>query len=122
MNYLSERSQYVRLDQGIIYDCVFSNTGTPQGTVLAPFLFTVYTSDCRSMTDKCPLIKFADDTAMTGLIGKDDESEFRNQVNNFVDYCDTNYLELNVFKPKEMVVDFRRPSKSPPPILIKMLK
>ena len=64
MNYLSERSQYVRLDQGIISDCVFSNTGTPQGTVLAPFLFTVYTSDCRSMTEKCPLIKFADDTAI----------------------------------------------------------
>ena len=37
MNYLSERCQYVRLDQGIRSDCVFSNTGTPQGTVLAPF-------------------------------------------------------------------------------------
>ena len=60
MNYLSERSQYVRLDQGIRSDCVIPNTGTPQGTVLALFLFTVYTSDCRSMTEKCPLIKFAD--------------------------------------------------------------
>ena len=119
MNYLSERSQYVRLDQGIRSDCVFSNTGTPQGTVLAPFLFTVYTSDCRSMTEKCLLIEFADDTAMAGLIGKDDESEFRSQVDNFVDYCDRNYLELNVSKTKEMIVDFRRPSKSPPPILIK---
>ena len=37
MNYLSERSQYVRLDQGIRSDCVFSNTGTPQGTVKPPF-------------------------------------------------------------------------------------
>ena len=27
MNYLSERSQYVRLDQGVRSDCVFSNTG-----------------------------------------------------------------------------------------------
>ena len=119
MNYLSERSQYVRLDQGIRFDCVFSNTGMPQGTVLVPFLFTVYTFDCRSMTQKCPLIKFVDDTAMAGLIGKGDESEFRSQVNNVVDYCDRNYLELNVSKTKEMIVDFRRPSKSPPPILIK---
>ena len=68
MNYLSERSQYVRLDQGIGSNCMFSNTGMPQGTVLAPFLFTVYISDCRSMTEKCPPIKFADDTAMAGLI------------------------------------------------------
>ena len=86
MNYLSERSQYVRLDQGIRSDCVLSKTGTPQGTVLASFIFTVYTSDCRSVTEKCPLIKFADETSMAGLIGKDGESEFRSQVNNFVDY------------------------------------
>ena len=70
MNYLSERSQYVRLDQGIRSDCVFSNIGTPQGTVMAPFLFAVYTSDCRSMKEKCPLINFVDDTAMAGLVGK----------------------------------------------------
>ena len=56
---------------------------------------------------------------MAGLIGKDDEREFRSQVNNFVDYCDRNYLELNVSKTKEMIVDFIRPSKSPPSILIK---
>ena len=49
------------------------------------------------MTEKCPLIKFADDTAMAGLIDKDDESEFRSQVNNFLDYCDRNTLELNVY-------------------------
>ena len=55
-----------------------------------------------------PLIKFAHNTAMTGLIGKDDVSEFQSQVNNFVDYCDRNYLELNVSKSKEMIVDFRR--------------
>ena len=56
---------------------------------------------------------------MAGLIGKDDESECRSQVNHFVDYCDENYLELNISKTKEMIVDFRRPSKSLPPILIK---
>ena len=46
----------------------------PQGTVLAPFLFTLYTSDCRSHSSKCPLVKFADDTALIGLISKDDDS------------------------------------------------
>ena len=59
---------------------------------------------------------------MAGLIGKDDESEFRSQVNNFVDYCDRNYLELNVSKIKEMIVNFRRPLKSPPPTFIKYVE
>ena len=31
------------------------------GTVLAPFLFALYTADCRSTDKSCPLVKFADD-------------------------------------------------------------
>ena len=65
------------ISHSIQSDCVISNTGTPQGMVLAPFLFTVYTSDCRSRTEECPLIKFADDTAMAGLVAGDDESAFQ---------------------------------------------
>ena len=75
MDYLTNRSQYVKLSTSDVHsELVISNTGTPQGTVLAPFLFTVYTSDCRSSADECPLVKFAHlpDTALAGLISKDD--------------------------------------------------
>ena len=119
LDYLSSRSQYVKLDSNTLSDTIISNTGAPQGTVLAPFLFTVYTSDCVSTSEKCPLVKFADDTEMAGLIDKDDDSAFLSQVESFVQYCDGNYLELNVGKTKEMLIDFRRTSTEPEPIVIK---
>lgn len=46
-NYLTNRSQYVRL-YNTQSETIFSSTGAPQGTVLAPFLFTLYTDDLRS--------------------------------------------------------------------------
>ncbi|KAI3366554.1 hypothetical protein L3Q82_000686 [Scortum barcoo] len=43
-DYLTSRPQYVRL-KDITSDTMVSSTGAPQGTVLAPLLFTLYTSD-----------------------------------------------------------------------------
>jgi len=45
-NYLTGRPQYLRL-QSNMSDTIVSKTGEPQGTVLSPFLFTLYTSDFR---------------------------------------------------------------------------
>ncbi|KAI3358764.1 hypothetical protein L3Q82_014727, partial [Scortum barcoo] len=41
-NYLTDRPQFVRL-QDCVSDVVVCSTGAPQGTVLSPFLFTLYT-------------------------------------------------------------------------------
>ena len=90
LDYLTNRSQYVKIGQSSTSNVISSSTGAPQGTVLAPFLFTLYTSDCRSQSSKCPLIKFADDTALIGLISKDDDRAFFSQVDSFVNHCDTN--------------------------------
>ncbi|KAI4899252.1 hypothetical protein NFI96_012202, partial [Prochilodus magdalenae] len=46
-DYLTDRPQYVRL-KDCTSDTVVSSTGAPQGTVLSPFLFTLYTSDLRN--------------------------------------------------------------------------
>ena len=119
LDYLTNRSQYVKIGQSSTSNVISSSTGAPQGTVLAPFLFTLYTSDCRSQSSKCPLIKFADDTALIGLISKDDDRAFLSQVDSFVNHCDTNYLELNVSKTKEMVIDFRQARSDPQPVDIK---
>ena len=117
--YLTNRSQYVKVGQSSISNVISSSTGAPQGTVLAPFLFMLYTSDCRSHSSKCPVVKFADDTALIGLISKDDDGAFLSQVHSFVNHCDANYLELNVSKTKEMVIDFRQTIPDPQLVDIK---
>ncbi|KAI3360753.1 hypothetical protein L3Q82_012990 [Scortum barcoo] len=72
-NYLTDRPQFVRL-QDCVSDVVVCSTGAPQGTVLSPFLFTLYTSDFTYSTDSCHLQKFSDDTAIVRLSGSDELS------------------------------------------------
>ena len=73
VNYLTTRPQFVSL-KGTTSDVVCSNTGAQQGTVLAPFLFTLYTADgCRHTESSCPMTKFADDSETIGKINNDDD-------------------------------------------------
>ncbi|KAI4896520.1 hypothetical protein NFI96_029536, partial [Prochilodus magdalenae] len=65
MDYLTGRPQFVRM-QGCVSDVAMCSTGAPQGTVLAPFLFNIYTSDFRYNSGTCHLQKFSDDTAIVG--------------------------------------------------------
>ena len=58
------------------------------------------------------VIKFADDTTVSGLISNNDEGNYRREIANIVDWCETNNLFLNVSKTKEMIIDFRR-NKTP---------
>ena len=75
----------------------------------SPVLFTLCTNDCRSeIASINPILKFADDTAVLGLIKNKNEISYRSEVSKFVQWCNTNYLQLNVNKTKEMVIDFRK--------------
>ena len=130
LEYLTNRPQYVKIkcpvsdtskNTQVVYisDTVFTNTGCPQGTVLSPYLFSLYTSDSRINSDMCSLIKYADDTALTGLILDDQCSHYLSSVDSFVDWCDQNYLQLNVTKTKEMVIDFRKTKTIPDPVILR---
>ena len=89
----------VRLN-GLLSSAISTNTGAPQGTVLAPFLFVLYTADCRSTDESCPLVKFADDTELVGKICNDEDAIYHKQTENLVNWCDRNYLYLNVSTTK----------------------
>ena len=57
-SYLTDRSQYVKL-KDIMSDTVISCIGAPQGTVLSPLLFTLYTADFCYNSDTFHIQKFA---------------------------------------------------------------
>ncbi len=44
------------------------NVGAPQGCVLSPLLYSLYTHDCVSSHSSTSIVKFADDTVVLGLI------------------------------------------------------
>lgn len=103
LNFLENRTQFVKLNSCIKSGKITTNTGSPQGTVLSPFLFTIYTADYRPQHSSCQVVKFADDTALLGPIDQDNDSQYRKEINSFVEYCGSHFLELNVKKTKELV-------------------
>ncbi len=115
-NFLTQRQQYVSF-QGAKSNVIITNTGAPQGCVLSPILFTIYTSDCVCQAENCQLFKYADDTVLVGRCSGDDTA-YRGEVQKFVAWCTRNYLELNVKKTKEMVVDYSTSSHNHPPLFV----
>jgi hypothetical protein len=105
--------------KNVVSDSIFTSTGAPQGCVLSPLLFSLYTNECSSKFESCTVIKYADDTVIIGKIINDDMNDYINQVNEFVSWCDTNFLNLNVSKTKEMVFDFRKNQNAVSPLLVK---
>ena len=118
MKYLVPRPQFVKLDDAVS-DVIWTKTGAPQGTVLAPFLFVLYTADCRHSEAKCHMQKFSDDTVLIGLINKDDDRAYKKEIDLFVRWCDDNFLLLNVEKTKELVVNFCKMKVHISPVIIK---
>ena len=118
MDYLISRPQFVRLNN-LVSDTILTRTGAPQGTVLSSFWFTLYTADCRHSQVGCHLQKFSDDSALVGLISNGNDQAYRDEINRFVSWCEENYLDLNLSKTKELVIDFRKKKAMATPIFIK---
>ena len=115
LDFLTGRPQTVRIGKNTSNTTTLS-TGAPQGCVLSPLLFTLLTHDCTALHGSNHIIKFADDTTVVGLIEKNDESAYREEVKQLLTWCKVNNLSLNVDKTKEIVVDFRRAQRDHEPL------
>ena len=112
LDFLVERPQFVFIqlkNNSVSSDLLITNTGAPQGTVLAPILFSIYTNDCSTIFKNIPILKYADDTSIQALIANQrDLTNYESEVERFVQWCDSHYLLLNVKKTKELIFDFRK--------------
>ena len=109
--FLTNRLQRVFVN-GCFSELSLTCAGSPQGCVLSPLLYILYTDDCRSNHLNRFLVKFADDSALLSLL-QGFEQYHGPALIEFVDWYDNSYLDLNVTKTKEMIVDFRRQEHSP---------
>ncbi|KAK3531741.1 hypothetical protein QTP70_027281 [Hemibagrus guttatus] len=123
LTHLDNKDTYVRM-LFIDFSSAF-NTIIPQHLNEKLSLLGINTSLCNWILDYLTgrpqsnhIIKFTDDTTVVGLISKNDESAYREEVQRLTAWCKDNNLSLNVEKMKEMVVDFRRAQSDHSPLNI----
>lgn len=116
INMLSERVINVVSEDSIKSRVVWS--GLPQGSVLSPLLFNIYTFDLEaSFNNSVNILQFADDLVLY-IAGKDIEllcSSLTSSLRTLKVWLDVNGLNLSV--PKSTVVLFSR-MRCPPPISV----
>ena len=116
-DFLTNRSQVVRIGDRTSSFLIL-NTGMPQGCVLSPALYTLFTQNCSATHTTNMVVKFADDTTVVGLIshiiqqGNNDETYYREEIQHLTGWCSENNLLLNNSKTKEVIVDYRKSRKT----------
>ena len=99
-SYLSNRQQftYINDNQSELKDIKY---GVPQGSVLGPLLFLIYTNDITQCTKQnCKMRLFADDT--NGFMSANSPKELKKEMSIFLSdlfkWCKSNKLTINLQK------------------------
>ena len=99
LGFLTDRTQFEFVD-GKISSTLIINIGSPQGCVLSAVLFMLCTNGLIAKHKNCYIIKYADDTAIIGLITDGNEEDYISEVHSVVEWCGEHNLLLNVSKTK----------------------
>ncbi|KAK1802110.1 hypothetical protein P4O66_004451 [Electrophorus voltai] len=103
-NFLTDRPQSVRVGNCISSTLTLS-TGAPQGCVPRALLYSLYTYNCVTTSSSTNIVKFADNTAIMGVILGNNERAYQDEIKHMENWCQENNLLLNVSKTKELIVD-----------------
>ena len=103
-SYLSHRQKFVSYNDeySIKREILF---GVPQGSVLGPLLFIIYSNDCTNSLKSCNCVLFADDTTIyqshhdINILRKLVEEE----LSNLISWFKANTLSLNVSKTNVII-------------------
>lgn len=110
MNFITNREYYLKIDNEISKHKFQPNTGIPQGSIIGPLLFNIYINDLPdTITDEATMcLMFCDDTKILRPM-KDslDNYELQQQINNVLDWCDTNKMKINETKTYQLSINKR---------------
>ena len=106
-SYLGGRVQFVKY-RGRCSSKTFVNYGVPQGSVLGPILFLLYTADLVALIEGHGLSPhlYADDTQIVGSCGPTDTTSLRHRIETCIadvgSWMSSNRLQLNTSKTEVM--------------------
>ena len=108
-SYLESRFQIV-FTNGVLSDKAILRCGVPQGSILGPLLFLIYTNDLITIADYATVRMYADDTNMTFTACS--IPELQHDINIDLQFLQNwliaNRLTLNVLKTEFMLVGSRQ--------------
>ena len=118
-SYLCNRTQRV-ISQINTSDWITSSTGSPQGCVLSPILFSIYVDEMgkSETTNSVSFIKYADDTLVLEKLYHHSTSSMQNVMTTLHSWCNERDLILNTTKTKEILFTNTKHNPDPPEITI----
>ncbi|KAK9885785.1 hypothetical protein WA026_022829 [Henosepilachna vigintioctopunctata] len=106
-NYISEREQCVKVGN-VTSDVVQTRSGVPQGSVLGPLLFSVYTSDLPEIFSRATVHMYADDVQLYAGCAPDGLADTITDINldlqRLQRWCTESGLKLNANKTKVLLI------------------
>ena len=118
IDFLSDRSQRIKLSEGCFSEWGPVPSGVPQGTKLGPWLFLVLINDLEISSLNAQLWKYVDDTTICEIVAKGNESKSQLITNQVIQWPIDNRVQLNNDKCKELRISFAKKSPEFNPILI----
>lgn len=105
-SYLINRRQRVTVNGSVSREVTVSS-GVPQGSHIGPILFLLFINDVVSCFKNSHCLLYADDLKFFNIV-EPNYNALQSDLDQFVSWCSSNYLELNISKCK--VISFYRRS------------
>ena len=116
IDFLSCRSQRIKLTKGCVSEWSTVPSGVPQGTKLGPWLFLIMINDLT--INHASIWKYVDDTTASEVIRKGQVSNAQTIADEVAEWSNRNRVKLNIDKCKEFRISFASISCDFPPVAI----